>query len=126
MTKVVINKCFGGFTLSKKVIEWLEDRGVFNTPDLQDKLKRTKAWMKQTLNSYNPNVMGIARDNPLLVKCVETLKRDAFDYRVSNLSVEECKGTLDKDFFIGDYDGNEQICKTENEADDYSFQDYRN
>lgn len=42
MTKVVINKCFGGFTLSKKVIEWLEERGVFNTPDLQDELKRTK------------------------------------------------------------------------------------
>ena len=55
MTKVVINKCFGGFTLSKKAVEWLEERGVFNTPDLQEELKRTKAWMKQTLDSYNPN-----------------------------------------------------------------------
>ena len=126
MTKVVINKCFGGFTLSKKAIEWLEERGVFNTPDLQDELKRTKAWMKQNLDSYNPDDMGIARDNPLLVKCVETLKRDAFDYRVSNLSVEEVDGTLDKDFFIGGYDGYEEIFDNEEEADEYSFQDYRN
>ena len=126
MTKVVINKCFGGFTLSKKAIEWLEERGVFNTPDLQDELKRTKAWMKQTLDSYVPDDMGIARDNPLLVECVEVLKKDAFYRGVSKLVVEEVNGTLYKDFFIGDYDGCEEIFDNEEEADDYSLQDFRN
>ena len=125
MTKVVINKCFGGFTLSKKAVEWLEERGVFNTPYLQDELKRTKAWMNQTLDSYAPNDMGIARDNPLLVECVETLKKKAFYSGVSDLVVEEVNGTLDKDFFIGDYDGCEEIFDNEEEADDYSLQDYR-
>ena len=113
MAKVVINKCFGGFTLSKKAVEWLEERGVFNTPDLQDELKRTKAWMKQTLDSYNPNDMGIARDNPLLVECVEVLKKDAFYRGVSKLVVEEVDGTLDKDFFIRDHDGYERISVNE-------------
>ena len=113
MTKVVINKCFGGFTLSKKAVEWLEERGVFNTLDLQDELKRTKAWMKQTLDSYNPNDMGIARDNPLLVECVEALKKDAFYRGVSKVVVEEVDGTLDKDFFIRDHDGYEGISVNE-------------
>lgn len=113
MTKVVINKCFGGFTLSKKAIEWLEERGVFNTPDLQDELKRTKAWMKQTLVSYVPDDMGIARDNPLLVECVEVLKKDAFYRGVSKLVVEEVNGTLDKDFFIREHDGYERISVNE-------------
>lgn len=125
MTKVVINKCYGGFTLSKKAIEWLEERGVFNTPYLQDELKRVKNWMNQTLVSYAPNDMRIARDNLLLVKCVETLKKEAFYHGVSELVVEEWKGTLDKDFFIGDYDGCEEIFDNEEEADDYSFQDCR-
>lgn len=113
MTKVVINKCFGGFTLSKKAVEWLEERGVFSTPYLQDELKRTKAWMKQTLDSYVPNDMGIARDNPLLVECVEVLKKDAFYRGVSKLVVEEVDGTLDKDFFIRDHDGYERISVNE-------------
>ena len=113
MTKVVINKCFGGFTLSKKAVEWLEERGVFNTPDLQDELKRTKAWMKQTLDSYNPNDMGIARDNHLLVECVEVLKKDAFYRGVNKLVVEEVDGTLDKDFFIREHDGYERISVNE-------------
>ena len=126
MTKVVISKCFGGFTLSKKAVEWLEERGVFSTPYLQDELKRAKDWMKQTLDSYVPNDMGIARDNPLLVECVEVLKKDAFYRGVSKLVVEEVDGTLDKDFFIGDYDGCEEIFDNEEEADDYSFQDCRN
>ena len=113
MAKVVINKCFGGFTLSKKAVEWLEERGVLSTPYLQDELKRTKAWMKQTLDSYVPNDMGIARDNPLLVECVETLKKKAFYSGVSKLVVEEVDGTLDKDFFIREHDGYERISVNE-------------
>lgn len=123
MTKVVINKCFGGFSLSKKAIDWLEERGVFNTPYLQEELKRTKNWMKQNLKCYVPDDMGIARDNPLLVECVETLKKKAFYSGVSELVVEDWGGTLYKDFYIGDYDGYEEIFKTEEEADVYSSQD---
>lgn len=123
MAKVVINKCFGGFSLSKKAIDWLEERGVFNTPYLQEELKRTKNWMKQNLKCYVPDDMGIARDNPLLVECVETLKKKAFYSGVSKLVVEDWGGTLYKDFYIGDYDGYEEIFKTEEEADVYSSQD---
>lgn len=123
MAKVVFNKCFGGFTLSKKAVEWLEERGVFNTPYLQEELKRTKNWMKQNLKCYVPDDMGIARDNPLLVECVETLKKKAFYSGVSELVVEDWGGTLYKDFYIGDYDGYEEIFKTEEEADVYSSQD---
>ena len=123
MTKVVINKCFGGFSLSKKAIDWLEERGVFNTPYLQEELKRTKNWMKQNLKCYVPDDMGIARDNPLLVECVETLKKKAFYRGVSELVVEDWGGTPYKDFYIGDYDGYEEIFKTEEEADVYSSQD---
>lgn len=122
MTKVVINQCYGGFTLSKKAIDWLEEHGVFNTPYLQENLLRTKKWMKESEENYTPDDMYIARDNPLLVECVETLKEDSFKQGISKLVVEEWKGTLDKDFFIGDYDGYEDIFYNEGEADDYSRQ----
>ena len=125
MTKVVINKCYGGFSLSKKAIDWLEEHGAFSTPYLQSDLARTKDWMKQNSRRYVPGDMGIARDNPLLVECVETLKKKAFYSGVSELVVEEVNGTLYKDFFIGDYDGCEEIFDNEEEADDYSLQDYR-
>lgn len=122
MTKVVINQCYGGFTLTKKAIDWLEERGVFNTPYLQEELLRFKKWIKATLDDYNPNDFGISRDNPLLVECIETLKKDAYKHGISNLVVEEWDGKLDKDFFIGDYDGYEEIFESEEEADNYSRQ----
>lgn len=122
MTKVVINKCFGGFTLSKKAIEWLEERGVFNTPYLNENLKRTKDWMEQSLENYVYDDMMLRRDNPLLVECVETLKQDAYNSRGSKLVIEECDGSLDKDFFIGNYDGYEEIFGNEEDADTYSRQ----
>lgn len=122
MTKVVINVCYGGFTLSKKAIEWLEERGVFNTPYLNENLKRTKDWMEQSLGNYVYDDMMLRRDNPLLVECVETLKQDAYDRRGSKLVIEERDGSLDKDFFIGNYDGYEEIFKSEKEADNYSRQ----
>lgn len=122
MTKVVINNCFGGFTLSKKAIEWLEERGAFNTPYLQENLVRTKDWMAQNSEGYVYDDMMLSRDNPLLVECVETLKQESFKHGSSDLSVEEVDGTLDKDFFIGDYDGCEQIFDNEDEADEYSRQ----
>lgn len=122
MTKVVINVCYGGFTLSKKAIEWLEERGVFNTPYLNENLKRTKDWMEQSLGNYVYDDMMLRRDNPLLVECVETLKQDAYNSRGSKLVIEECDGSLDKDFFIGNYDGYEEIFGNEEDADDYSRQ----
>lgn len=94
MTKVVINQCYGGFTLSKKAIDWLEEHGVFNTPYLQENLLRTKKWMKESEENYAPDDMYIARDNPLLVECVETLKEDSFKQGISKLVVEEWKGSL--------------------------------
>lgn len=122
MAKVVINKCYGGFTLSKKAIDWLEERGVFNTPYLRLNLLSFKKYMKETMVDYNPDDLGIPRDNPVLVECVETLKQDAFKQGVSNLVVEEEGGKLDKDFFIGNYDGYEEIFKSEEDADNYSRQ----
>lgn len=69
---------------------------------------------------YNPDDFGIPRDNPLLVECVETLKQDAYKPGISNLVVEEYNGKLDKDFFIGDYDGYEAIFESGKEADEYN------
>ena len=122
MTKVVINKCFGGFTLTKKAIDWLEERGVFNTPYLNENLKRTKDWMEQCSENYVYDDMMLRRDNLLLVECIETLKQDAFKQGISKLVIEECDGSLDKDFFIGNHDGYEEIFRNEEDTDSYSRQ----
>ena len=78
--KVVINRCWGGFGLSDKAIEMFKALGGDN---------------------YYSD-----RDDPILVKVVETLGEEANgDY--SSLKVVEIPD--DVDYYIDDYDGMETI-----------------
>ena len=82
--KVVINRCFGGFSLSKYALLWLEAKGFTET------------------------CYSIERHHPLLVECVETLGKDA-DGTHASLMVVEVK---DK-YQIEDNDGFENIITPE-------------
>lgn len=90
MKKVVINTCFGGFSLSEKAYEFL---GL--------------VWNKD----YD---YGIAfseedkRDDPRLIECIEQLGHEADGY-CANLEVVEYDD-YNYDYSINDYDGLEALC----------------
>lgn len=91
MNKIVINSCFGGFSLSREAVEWLNEHynlgievsGRF--PDLNDP--------------------DLERYDPRLVECVETLGSRASGTYAS-LEVVTIDGNR---FIITDYDGLESV-----------------
>jgi hypothetical protein len=93
--KVVINRCFGGFGISKKAVEWLAEHGS------QEAKQNT---FEGLFNSYY--VYDDDRSNPLLVECVETLGEESFG-DLSELKIVEVPDNLD--FVIDNYDGMESI-----------------
>lgn len=74
MTKIVLNRCYGGFHLSGKALNWLRDRGIRSEEVLLD-------W----------ELGLIARHNPLLVELVEELGIDQqlFKLKEENSSLSE-------------------------------------
>jgi hypothetical protein len=78
--KVVINRCWGGFDLSDKAMAMFKALGGNNADS--------------------------DRDNPILVKVVETLGEEA-NTEYSSLKVVEIPDGVD--YYIDDYDGMETI-----------------
>lgn len=85
MTKIVINKCFGGFGLSPEAILWLHER---NCPFVE-------------FTDSNES-----RTCPLLVECVEELGEKSFGACASLKVVEIPDGV---EWTIDEYDGKESI-----------------
>ena len=83
--KVVINKCFGGFGLSKKALE------------LYNKYKKSN-------EKYD---FDIERDDPILVKVVEELGSEKASDSLAKLKVVEIPD--DVEYEIDYYDGQESI-----------------
>jgi hypothetical protein len=81
--KVVLNKCYGGFGLSKEAFEFM---GI--------------PW-----DGYG--YAEVDRDDPKLVECVETLGSEKASGNLSNLAVVEIPDGISWD--IDDYDGIESI-----------------
>ena len=77
--KVVINKCYGGFGLSRRAAERLEELGV--RTDLDDGLA-------QEFNHYYP-IDSLPRNDPRLVTIVEELGSEEASGRYAQLKVVE-------------------------------------
>lgn len=84
--KVVINKCFGGFGLSDKAVDWLTAKGV---------------------DDAGAYTFDDDRSNPLLVECVETLGDAEASGTCAKLKVVEVPDDVQWD--ISEYDGRETI-----------------
>lgn len=96
MYKVVINNCYGGFGLSDKAVEMLEQ------------LKKEKG------EKFSKNkIYDLPRHDSDLVKVVETLGRKA-NSDFSKLEIESIRSRLYK---IKEYDGLERI----DEINDYDI-----
>ena len=84
MHKIVINVCYGGFTLSKKATERLAELGVESA--------------KGYLNSnpyfdFHPSESELPRHDSRLVQVVEELGKEAYG-RHAKLKIEELSGNM--------------------------------
>ena len=137
--KVVINKCFGGFSLSEKaILRYLELRGKKVWPEPDPKYKSLgntywlvppavrsgrdasrEEWQSMTTEEriahnakYSEQVFydrDVARDDQILVQVVEELGSDA-DGSCAALRVVEIPEGVDWE--IDEYDGREHIAET--------------
>ena len=80
--KIVVNECYGGFNLSEKAYQWLKEHGA----------------EEKEYDYYNKN-----RDDPLLVRCVETLGSKVASGSCAELAVT----TFNIEVEIDNYDGME-------------------
>jgi hypothetical protein len=124
--KVVINTCFGGYSLSKKAIElYIEKSGLelfchknsyYTIPynqyklllDEEQRLYREKSsdYKGYPSNKYAWNSGSIERHNAVLVKVIEELKEQA-NGKYAKLKVVEIPDDIE--YQIQDYDGSEHI-----------------
>lgn len=103
MTKIVINKCYGGFRLSQEACEWLYERGfkyITKNEEYDDGEPDSIINVK-----YYEDVYSIPRHHPLLVACVEELGNRSWGI-CSRLFIEEIDCEL---YRIVQYDGLEDI-----------------
>ena len=90
--KIVINKCFGGFSISKKCAKYMASKGH---------LKAQVDLKEETFYGYNYD-----RTDSMLIEAVESLGKKA-NGSFAHLKVIEIPDDIDYD--IEDYDGMESI-----------------
>lgn len=117
--KVVYNDCFGGYALSDKAIDWLEEYGSKRTKEF---ITQKKIEANEKIKDYDPKVRVTAnstrkfyimdavrnfleRHDPDLVAVVEALGKEVYD-TFSSLAIEEIEGDM---YNIEDYDGKETV-----------------
>jgi hypothetical protein len=105
--KIVVNKCFGGFGISRKAVEFMAERGNEQAKAELDEILSGKyngydiyfGYSEKFNSEYN-------RTDPDLILAVETLKDEA-NGECSKLKVVEIPDGIEWE--ITDYDGVETI-----------------
>lgn len=114
MTKVVINRCFGGFGLSNQGFErYLELKGT-----AYETQPSRWTWLKDGKDYYASGHLGddahylsdrdIDRTDPALIQTIEELGREAND-RFASLEIIEIPD--DVEWQLEEYDGTEWIAE---------------
>lgn len=132
--KVVINKCYGGFSISLEAARWMAERGHAHARDEVARHEKQDAWIKAFVATGKwPNDCSAEeikwleidakyrkekhwysghdyeRDDVLLVEAVETLGKKANGECAELVIVEIPDGT---EYSIEEYDGLEHIAET--------------
>lgn len=101
--KIVINKCFGGFSLSKKAIEFMANLGssqaIAELESMEDNSDCYYGYSEKFNHEYD-------RTDPILVEVVEVLK-DKANGRFAKLKVIEIPEGINWE--ISDFDGIEVV-----------------
>lgn len=84
---IVVNNCYGGFSLSKEGVEYMRNHGV----ECEDEYSLT---------------YDFPRHHPVLVKMVEELGSEKASGRYAKLAIEKIKSPF---YLIDEYDGIESV-----------------
>lgn len=128
--KIVINKCYGGYSLSPKAVLWLYEKGFneegfitpvekyFGSTGCGKELSKWREYLAGKASNvflitiFTPDEKAVLnerpelRTHPLLIECVERLGPDA-DGNCAELTVIEIPD--DVDWEIHEYDGVESV-----------------
>lgn len=99
--KIVINRCFGGYGLSKEAVEYMAARGNEEAKACLE-ANRTNA----SAFGFNSYSMDEDRTSPILIEAVEALGDRASGY-LAQLEIIEIPD--DVDYYIHEYDGMESV-----------------
>ena len=101
--KIVINNCYGGFSISKKAAEFMAEKGCEIAKEELEKYSKEKYWYGY---GYSEKQHGYDRTSPYLVEAVEVLGDEA-NGDCADLKVIEIPDNID--YYIGEYDGIETV-----------------
>ena len=93
--KIELNKCYGGFGVSKEACQYMADRGHQGAIEHLQQYQNEDEWIE----FYN-----VKRDDPLLVEAVQTLG-DKASASFARLVIVD----FDVNQLISEYDGNESL-----------------
>ena len=102
--KVVINKCFGGFSLSDKAIDRLKELAIEQGD--KELIKMINKDKREDDTGKYWGLFSIRRDHPLLIKVVEELGEEA-NGRFAELRVVNIPDDIEWE--IEEYDGVEWV-----------------
>lgn len=105
--KIVVNRCFGGFGVSRKAVEFMAERGNEQAKAELDEILSGKDHSYDSCYGYSKKFESeYNRTDPDLILAVETLKGEA-NCRHSKLEVVEIPDGIEWE--IDNYDGMETI-----------------
>ena len=127
MQEIVINRCYGGFSLSKTAVYWLaehcceaakreiarQDANLTSGSKYSWHVDRQKAWLegdtgKLLAYAWHPADKDLGRNHPLLLACVRVLGEKA-DTTCSDLAIIEIPDGIEWE--IESCDGQEWVAE---------------
>lgn len=98
MRKIVYNRCYGGFSISKEALDWM-----LNNTDDAELIKELEEDISYGYYFGEPEL----RCHPLLIKCIETIGASEASGGYAELAIAEIKD--DELYRIDEYDGSETV-----------------
>ncbi len=111
--KIAINKCFGGFDLSDKVLERLIELGIPHYKSYDDRPKEDKGLYivdaeSSSFGKYWTNLSDEEnRTNPLLIQAIEEIGEEKSSGRFGEIRIIEIPDGIQWE--LSEYDGIESI-----------------
>ncbi len=97
--KIVVNRCFGGFGLSKRATNLYLQYRIEQDPDFDKDVEED--------DKFDPTY-DAKRDDPILVRVVEELGKEA-NTRCSRLEIVEVRDQPQWEYHLREYDGSESV-----------------